>query len=545
MARVRGITFGLAAVCLGLLAAPQLPEAGIIRIEGEMQSAVTVYMTKGVNARKGSRNFTYLLYLPADSVEQMKSQTISNLRKTFTPNPTQTREFVDQFGNSALELAWNRDVSKIHVEMQFNAQIKSFFVALNSDAPFPVFIDEERKKLLVSTTLSPSNDIFVNYIGRAVSQNLYREIDVVSSIFVWIDRTIRLVNRPEAKEHESAVSVLKKREGGEMGVSNLLVSLFKGLGIPARVAYGISFQKEMFLDFETERYTFDNPNSEKYWVEVYYPDLGWVSYDPAGIHFGSGSHVLRLAAGPDSESASERWKLETGEVAVRKECIFDIKQDDASVSVKGIDHPEISKLVLSPVLSEISLSDNSPTLDIEGLKKDAVSEDLGPGITGMILHNSTLTGCLDIVATGPRVYAQQFTVAYPARLSEIKLPLIKFSDSGKVWVEVYADEGGAPGAMLLKSSVIDSPRIRFMMINNPWLSFAFPSASRLEGGTYWFALRSSGSCVFHWYASEANAVGHEKDTRYTDKTSKKPSWQNIANWDMCFEMLGTNLTAKD
>jgi transglutaminase-like putative cysteine protease len=545
MARVRRIAFGFAGLCLGLLALVQRPEAGIIRIEGEMLSAVTVYMTKGLNAKKGSRNFTYLMYLPADSVEQTKNQTISNMRKTFAPNPTQTREFIDQFGNSALELTWNRDVSKIHVEMQFNAQIKSLFGALDSDAPFPAFIDDERKKFLVSTPLSPSNDIFVNYIGRAVSQNLYREIDVVSSIFVWLDRTIRLANHPEAKEHESAVSVLKKREGDEKGVSNLLVSLLKGLGIPARVAYGLSFQKEMFLEFEMERYTFDNPNTEKFWVEVYYPDLGWVSYDPAGMHFGSASHVLRLAAGPDSESASERWKLETGEAVVQKECIFDIKQDDVNVTVKGIDHPEINKLVLSPVLPETNLSDNSPTLDIEGLKKDAVPEELGPGNTGMILHNSTLTGCLDIVATSSRVYAQQFTLGFPARLGEIKLPLIKFSDSGKIWIEIYADEGGAPGAMLLKSSVIDSPRVRFMLINNPWLSFAFPASSRLEGGTYWFALRSAGSCIFHWYASEANAIGHEKDTRYMDKASKKPSWQNIANWDMCFQMLGTNLNRKD
>jgi transglutaminase-like putative cysteine protease len=521
------------------------PEAGVIRVEGEMQSAVTVYVTKGVNARKGSRNFTYLMYLPTDSFEQVKSQTIANMRKTFAPNPTQTREFVDQFGNSALELTWNRDVSKIHMEMQFDAQIKSLFGALNSDAPFPVFIDEERKKLLASTPLSPSNDIFVNYIGRAVSQNLHREIDVVSSVFVWLDRNIRLANHPEAKEHESAVSVLKRREGDDKGVSNLLVSLLKGLGIPARVAYGLSFQKEMFLDFEMERYTFDNPNSERYWVEVYYPDLGWASYDPAGVHFGSTSHVLRLAAGPDSESASERWKLETGEAVFQKEHIFDIKQDEVSMSVKGIDHPEISKLVLSPVLPEINLYTNAPTLDIEGLKKDSGPEELGPGITGMILQNSNLAGCLDVVATRSRVYAQQFTLGFPARIGEIKLPLIKFSDSGKVWIEIFADEGGAPGDMLLKSSVLDSPRIRFMLISNPWLSFAFPASSRLESGTYWFALRSSGSCIFHWYASEANSLGHESDTRYMDKASKKPTWQNIANWDMCFQMLGTNLNRKE
>jgi hypothetical protein len=541
MARVRRLAWWAAGTCVVLFSLALRAGAVIIQTQGEMESEVTVYLTKGLNAKKGSRNLTCIMYLPTDSVEQTKSQTITNIRKTYAPNPTQIRQTVDQFGNSALELSWNRDVNKIHVEMQFDARIVSIFEPLNSDAPFPVFIEDEQKKLLVSTPLSPSNDIYVNYIGRAVSQNLYREIDVVYSLFVWLDRTIRLVNHPEAKEHESAVTVLKAREGDEKGVSNLLVALFKGMGIPARVAYGLSFQREFTLDQETERYSFDSPNGEKYWVEVYFPDLGWVSYDPAGAHFGSSSHVLRLSVGPDSESASEKCRLETGEADIQKEFIFDVKKDAVNVTAKGAEHPEINKLVLSPALPDVNLYTNTPTLDIEGLKRDSAPESLGAGGTGMILHNSTLTGCLDIVATRSRVYAQQFTLDFPARIGEIKLPLIKFSDSGRIWVEVYADEGGVPGGLLLKSAVLDSPRIRFMMIGNPWLSFALPASSRLESGTYWFSLRSSGSCTFNWYASEANSLGHASDTRYIDKSAKRPTWENIVNWDMCFQMLGTNL----
>jgi hypothetical protein len=126
----------------------------------------------------------------------------------------------------------------------------------------------------------------------------------------------------------------------------------------------------------------------------------------------------------------------------------------------------------------------------------------------------------------------------------MKLPLIKLGDSGKLWIEIYADNGGVPGQLLLKSGSVDSTRVRFMMINNPWLSFPFAADARLANGNYWFSLRSSGKCLFHWYANEGNVTGTDSDTRSNDVSSKKQDWENILNLDMCFQMIGSNETIR-
>jgi len=544
MARVSKLLLILVVLSMGFSVLVSSVYAKIIRSEGSMESTVTVYVTKGFNAKKGSRNLTYRTYLPADFSEQLKTQEITEFRRSVVPNPTSVNETEDKYGNSVLELSWNREVGKIHLEMQFTAHLRSLFPVLNSDSPFPLFLDEREKKYLVSTPDSPSSDLFVNYIGRAISQNLLRELDVVESAFLWIDRNIRLSRHPENKGSSTAVLVLKSRSGDEEGICNLMTSLLKGMGIPARVAYGISVQREMVLAAEKERYLFDQPNGERYWVEVYFPDLGWVSYDPRGYHFGSSSRVIRFSCGPDSESASERWSIETGEARLEKEYIYDIKSDAVRLTYAGSGALEVNKLVLSPVLTEVNLYSTEPNMDIEGLKIEASPEDLGPGVTGMIIHNSSLQDSMEIVATRNMVYAQRVTLSFPAKISEMKLPLIKLGDSGKLWIEVYADNGGVPGQLLLKSGSVDSTRVRFMMINNPWLSFPFAAGARLDNGSYWFALRSSGKCLFHWYAKEGNVTGTDSDTRSTDASSKKQDWENILNLDMCFQMIGSNETLR-
>jgi hypothetical protein len=156
------------------------------------------------------------------------------------------------------------------------------------------------------------------------------------------------------------------------------------------------------------------------------------------------------------------------------------------------------------------------------------------------VYNSDIERRLDIVATQNRVYAQRFTIESPIELLEVQLPLIKFADEGRIWLEVYSDRDGAPDRVLFKTFSIHSPRIRFMMMENPWLAFPVGSKtdSYLGEGSYWIALRSSGSCIFNWYASCGNVIGISSDTRFRDVSRKNSQWNNILNFDMNFQVIG-------
>jgi transglutaminase-like putative cysteine protease len=515
--------------------------AQVINLEGEMQSAVTAYITKRFSSAAGVKNLKYRLYLPYTQSQGINTQTVSKLIKTFLPNPTDIKDITDSYGNSVLELTWSNIVKVVQIDVQFSVTTYSNFYPVNSEAPFPAGVDEEQKDYLISTDLSPSNDFLINYVARSLSSGFNSQLDVVRNIFLWIDRAINISTQPEVKSRYDALSVLKRRKGDERGICNLAAAMLKGLGIPVRVAYGISFQKEIPIKTEQQTIYYDYPNDEIFWIEVFFPDLGWVSYVPEGNHFGLTSHLIRIATGPDSDYASDRWSIEQGQVACFSEFIYDIKSDILNVSVKGFGEGNINKIVLSPIVEKFTQNQREPDLSIGGLSISEKIEEIKPGTSGIITHNSDISQRLDIVATRNRVYAQKFRLNFPCKITEIRLPLIKFADEGRIWVEVYSDAANIPGKLLFKTYNILSPRIRFMMVDNPWLSFPVGDIkeSVLQEGEYWIALRSSGSCIFNWNATAGNVIGDGRDTIFMDVSLKNPKWNNISNFDLNFQVVGT------
>jgi transglutaminase-like putative cysteine protease len=529
-------------VCLQVLcvyhAQGHLAYGEVVYVQGEMNSSATVYITKRITSYTGTKNLTYLLYYPTSYSSGLYTQKITGLYKTFTPYPTDLEEFIDEYGNSAARLSWNREIRIVQFDLRFNVEVYTNFYPVLSSAPFPVILDESQALFLGSTSLAPSDDFIINYIGRTLSEDLYREVDVVNSVFLWIDRNINLSKNTEVSSDHSALDVLKSREGGEQGVCNLACALLKGLGIPARVSYGISFQKEIPIKTPDENILFDLPNKERYWVEAYFPDLGWASYDPHGMYLGLLSHVVKLSHGPDSALASEVWSVEKGDINLFKEFIFDIKSDMVSIEFDSYGDEPLGKLVVSPPVPDRVFYSEEPDLDLEPLK---VEESAAPAEEGFSLDNSDIYRKLDLPATRNRVYAQRFVVNRPVTLREVRLPLIKFSDEGRIWVEVFTDLDGRPHKKLIQTYSINSSVVRHMMEENPWLTFPIgkKTPSELEPGPYWIALRSSGNCIFNWHASEGNIVGDSRDTRFMDVSLKKPHWNNVLNYDMNFQLSGT------
>ena len=71
-----------------------------------------------------------------------------------------------------------------------------------------------------------------------------------------------------------------------------------------------SFQKEIVISIDNQEYIYDHSNKTRFWIEVYFSDIGWVSYDPRGMHFGITSHLIKFSAGPDSDYVSSDWGID-------------------------------------------------------------------------------------------------------------------------------------------------------------------------------------------------------------------------------------------
>jgi len=512
----------------------------ILQVEGEMDSNVTVYITKRFASVMGTQNLTSKIYLPYSTEIGIYTQVISNMHKTFTPYPTEVQEFTDEFGNKGVELLWSKEMRLGQVDFQFNTRVYSHFSTITSNAPFPNTVNPEQKKYLKSTELAPSYDPLINQLGRKLCENKTSQLEVVNAVFLWLDSNIKLSNNPEDMKQYDALTVLKKRSGSEKGIANLTASLFKSMGIPVRVVYGISFQKEFSVNTDKEKYVFNMPNNERFWTEVLFPDVGWVSYDPRGIHFSRTSHLISISKGPDTDYVQDIWNFGNTEYEIQYEFIYDIISDEVSLTLVGLSSIPEERIVIRPQveasLPSIVTFPKFTTPEVSSLK-----QELSEGLTGMVTYNSNISPHIDLVATRNLVYAQRFKLFFPLKIKEIKLALIKFGDEGRIWIDVFNDNEGKPGKRLFRSYSIESLRLRFMMIENPWLSFPFggKSVTTLPPGYYWFALRSSGTCIFNWFASEGNVIGESMDTRYMNVSLKQPNWDNILNADLTFQLIGT------
>jgi transglutaminase-like putative cysteine protease len=518
-----------------VLAAENNLSGDTFTFSGEMSSRVTAYLTKRFKARGEAKGLTYTLHLPATSSEGFNSQLIDQVYRSFMPHPTKIEESEDEFGNQVLKLRWNKSIRVVQIDIQFSARIFSNFYPVVSESDRSQPAQEEMQIYLSSSQLSPESNYLINYVSRSVSYGTQRQVDAIKSIFLWIDENIELVTKAEASD---ALSVLQSGSGTEAGLCNLAAAMLKGLGIPVRVVYGVSFQKEIELNTDLELLYYIFPNGERFWVEVFVPDLGWVSYDPTGSHFATTSHLIKIAAGPDSGFAADSWEIEEGEVEFIQEFIYDVVEDESTLQYTALTDLEHARITISPPFDHQPAS-YQPGSEIETDQQTDVPAEpenvIGNGFTGQRL---------DVTATRDRIYAQRVVIEEPFLLDRITLPLIKFSDPGKIWIELYdngpePDTSGVPVKVLVETRRLASERVRFMQLEDPWLSFPLEQEFMLEPGMYWIALRSSGSCIFNWNGCGGNVVGDGRDTRFLDLGDKSRLWGHLVNIDLNFLLHST------
>ncbi len=514
-------------------------QAGIYTVEGEMSSTVTAYLTKRFRSSGEAKGLTYTLHLPSTSSEGLNSQMIEQVGRSTAPHPTVVEEMVDEYGNQVITMRWNKSIRVVQIDLQFTARLYSNFYPVQSESPYPVPVPEELQPYLASTSDSPAGNYVINVVARSLAQGLDRERDVVANLFLWLDRNITL---SRGSPDEDALSVLRGKRGSERGICNLAAALLKGIGVPVRVVYGVSFQREIRLDAGEERIYYDYPNGERYWIEVFFPDSGWMSYDPLGTHFAATSHLVKLATGPDAAYTADQWDVESGTLELTREYIYDVLEDASTLQITSLRQPDFNKMVLSAPIEYVPVL-KQPKLEVGAEEKE--DEDVtgsGKPAGRLVVGNTDIGQRLDVTATTNRIYGQRALVETPMLVHSIRLPIIKFSDEGTVWIELHDDAGNAPGDVLHRTIRLYSPRIRFMMIDNPWLEFPFQKAPVLEPGRYWVVLRSSGSCIFNWNACGGNVSGDEADTRFLDLEHKNRLWGNLVNIDLNFELVGSPLS---
>jgi len=175
------------------------------------------------------------------------------------------------------------------LEFGFESNLNLFYdpVIVKKKLNYPINInnlDTELWKYLKPSNFIDSDNLEIQKKAKQIIGNSDDLFEVVYLLSDWVNKNIDYVLEGNSEVVKKASWVLENREGVCDEYSGLLMGFLRSLGIPARYVSGIAYtNSELF-----------NTNWELHgWVQVYFPNFGWVDFDPTyGQHgFVDVSHI--------------------------------------------------------------------------------------------------------------------------------------------------------------------------------------------------------------------------------------------------------------
>lgn len=172
--------------------------------------------------------------------------------------------------------------------------------------PFPISAAELQsvsglEEYLQPTKTIDSNDPTIIAQATELAEGEDDLFKVAFKIANWVDENVNYdLTTLTAETSQKASWVLENKRGVCDEMTSLFVAMLRSLGIPARFVSGISY---------TTSDLFTEPWQPHGWAEVYFPNVGWVSFD---ITFGEYGYVdvthIKLRDGFDPQEPATRFE---------------------------------------------------------------------------------------------------------------------------------------------------------------------------------------------------------------------------------------------
>ncbi len=202
------------------------------------------------------KTLTFKMYVPQQ--EQLRQYpTIANLSQK--PN-----KYYKTDKGTIAEYNFN-DISDTTITVSFNGKLKTnpFDLKNAKLVNYNLYPESDLSKYLVAEKLIEVDDELVQNIAKSINGSSQEEI--VDKIFRYVQGNFKYTITPNIGAKQALIT--KKGKCTEYAAA--MVALCRAKGIPARTVTG-HFMR--------------NYNSSHAWVEVYYKDYGWVTYDPTVLN---------------------------------------------------------------------------------------------------------------------------------------------------------------------------------------------------------------------------------------------------------------------
>ena len=541
-------------------------------VEGKLAGTVTVQKNVTFSAEKMLSKFTYQFSIPSSYDNAGNVQRLDNFKVTASPQPTEDTETVDNFGNRSRKLVWNKFRSDTEVAISYTADITASISPRTSRAPFPLkTVPKSEQIFLKSSTLVQSDAAQIIELAGELSVGASTEHQAVIAILTHVADAIKYQYTP--KQHD-ALFGLTTGGGNCQNFSHLAVALLRASGIPARVSIGQALKDTWKIPLDKQGSSLVQGMGEGLhaWIEVWYPDLGWLPCDPQQSRLFTSTRHIKFGHGLDASDVKEYWSATPAlpRMSERFEALYSIDTVDLRLR-ETFDQPA-SYLLAGPVTSALIVPDESSAVKPMPIpapvplppkpmpipapvplppKPKPEPAKLIPG-TPLEIGNRDFPTLVEIFqvdgnvgqrsfdretaeyVTSKHLYAQAFTLDVPLALKDVSLAMRKFGGDGSIYIDLVRDDLGKPGLDGLRSMPVSLERIT-RKTGYYWVDFSLPENSMLAPGKYWLVLRHSGEAIMNWFYTPGKRVNGPDDSR---STARGWQWEDVLAGEFVYRVRG-------
>lgn len=553
----------LGAVLLGA-AAPASAENFTVR--GEMGSEIRYELRQRITTGGGIRQTELSFVLPRSFQSPTFRQEIRDVDLSFAPRPDEQKNTEDGRGNRILTSIWNVAPAAIDVRLAVSALNATGLETLSTNAPFPPeALPAEFQDYLRATEQVQSDDPRIRALAGERTKGVSTQFDAVQRLVSWVVDHVAYVNPPPRYD---ALYALDSGKGNCQNFSHLSAALLRASGIPVRIVNGMTLNRPFDLVWQQGVMTFKMGQGRHSWIEVWFPDLGWVPFDPQNSQMFVSNRFLRIEVGVDNNETKNdgllRWS-QPRDAALKPRLQETVNSDFLKdrVSLRGERESYGPRnLLLSPSVrasfQQLAIRPPPPPPVFTETEKRAFRYEV-PFVYGNLefpeevdfafpratrptggdafeMRRNFLVETAEYVTTNLTQYAQVAVLQKPLRLEKVGFALHHFGGEGWLWADLFADRDGKPGPPIATSALMNLSDIPARP-GYRWVDFDFSGEGPvLMPGAYWIALGFSGSPVVNWFYTYGKPVGPVHGTRYKGVFEKE--WSNALNYEFNYRLVG-------
>lgn len=533
-------------------------------LNGDMDSVLQYELKQQITAPDGVRRLEASFVIPQSFNSPTYGQEVKGCHLSFRPEPQEKNTTTDKRGNKILLATWTSKPTQIDITLTCDAKSFTRLNQIKTKAPFPLSSKPpEVQDFLMATPLVQSDELRIKKLAEELSKGVSTQYDAVQRIVSWVVDHVKYVTPPPQYD---ALYTLESGQGNCQNYSHLSAALLRAVGIPTRIVNGVTLNKPLDVKWERGVLTFKMGQGRHSWIEVWFPDLGWVPFDAQNSVLFVSNRFLRIEIGTDNAETKNdglvRWVQIKGaaQPSLQENINAEFRDDQVKVAGKRENYGPKNLLLTPPVLATfqpvvVPPPPPPPTLTEEEKKvlkydqpflfgnlKFPENVDFAfPRTTSKTKENqfemkkNFLVETAEYVTQGVTQYAQAFVLTKPVKLEKVGLALHKFGGDGILWVDLFSDKNGKPGQIISASAFVDLEKLS-LRPGYRWEDFEFPDRPELMPGRYWIALGFTGAPVVNWFYTYGKPVGPVDGTRYKGVFEK--DWSGALGYEFNYRLIG-------